>query len=312
MVGRAGQPQGWPALYRYSYPRSVCHPSVGRWVAVHYRYWIEHTMNAIPQGASAPAVESLSVITYQQQPVITTELLAKLYGTDAHNIRKNFFSNADRFIAGKHFIKLEGAALREFKHSITESDSVKIARNVNSLLLWTERGAARHAKMLDTEQAWEVFEKLEDCYFSVKAAPVALAAPVPTLSKELRGHIHRTAHAIALRQYDTIHAILTDCATDNLACGATEQACVGYVDAYADLADGTVLINIRDAQEIVHAVGQVIDQAGSAIAAIRRIEQRSGFNLYPRIKRNEWDNQGFHKHDRLVQEVIDRITGEAE
>ena len=173
MVGRAGQPQGWPALYRYSYPRSVCHPSVGRWVAVHYRYWIEHTMNAIPQGASAPAVESLSVITYQQQPVITTELLAKLYGTDAHNIRKNFFSNADRFIAGKHFIKLEGAALREFKHSITESDSVKIARNVNSLLLWTERGAARHAKMLDTEQAWEVFEKLEDCYFSVKAAPTS-------------------------------------------------------------------------------------------------------------------------------------------
>ncbi|EDE8442018.1 phage antirepressor Ant, partial [Salmonella enterica subsp. enterica serovar Pomona] len=32
--------------------------------------------------------------------------------------------------------------------------------------LWTERGAARHAKMLETDQAWEVFEKLEDCYFS--------------------------------------------------------------------------------------------------------------------------------------------------
>ncbi|MDR8143073.1 hypothetical protein XC08_22250, partial [Acinetobacter baumannii] len=29
----------------------------------------------------------------------------------------------------------------------------------------TERGAARHAKMLDTDQAWEVFEQLEDCYF---------------------------------------------------------------------------------------------------------------------------------------------------
>ncbi|EDX9917141.1 ORF6N domain-containing protein, partial [Salmonella enterica] len=26
--------------------------------------------------------------------------------------------------------------------------------------------AARHAKMLETDQAWEVFEKLEDCYFS--------------------------------------------------------------------------------------------------------------------------------------------------
>ncbi|ENT3909961.1 P22AR C-terminal domain-containing protein, partial [Escherichia coli] len=34
------------------------------------------------------------------------------------------------------------------------------------LILWTERGAARHAKMLETDQAWDVFEKLEDCYFS--------------------------------------------------------------------------------------------------------------------------------------------------
>ncbi|KAA9920381.1 hypothetical protein, partial [Escherichia coli] len=34
------------------------------------------------------------------------------------------------------------------------------------LILWTERGAARHAKMLETDQAWEVFEKLEDSYFN--------------------------------------------------------------------------------------------------------------------------------------------------
>lgn len=36
--------------------------------------------------ASAPlAVESLSVITYQSRPVVTTELLAQLYGTDTDN-----------------------------------------------------------------------------------------------------------------------------------------------------------------------------------------------------------------------------------
>lgn len=123
---------------------------------------------------SAPAsfaVESLSVVTYQQQPVVTTELLAQLYGTDAHNILKNFNSNSDRFVSGKHFIKLEGEALREFKRCITESDSVKIPVQTRNLLLWTERGAARHAKMLDTDQAWEVFEKLEDCYFKPQATP---------------------------------------------------------------------------------------------------------------------------------------------
>ncbi|MDL9985518.1 hypothetical protein QS817_20565, partial [Providencia rettgeri] len=33
---------------------------------------------------------------------------------------------------------------------------------------WTERGAARHAKMLDTDNAWDVFEALEDFYFAKK------------------------------------------------------------------------------------------------------------------------------------------------
>ncbi|WP_053890286.1 P22AR C-terminal domain-containing protein, partial [Escherichia coli] len=71
-----------------------------------------------------------------------------------------------RFIEEKHFFKLEGETLREFKHRVAFNYSVKIARNVRSLILWTERGAARHAKMLETDQAWDVFEKLEDCYFS--------------------------------------------------------------------------------------------------------------------------------------------------
>ncbi len=34
------------------------------------------------------------------------------------------------------------------------------------LYLWTKRGAARHAKMLSTDRAWEVFEQLEDTYFN--------------------------------------------------------------------------------------------------------------------------------------------------
>ena len=112
------------------------------------------------------SVETLSTITYKQIPVITTELLAQLYGTEAIRIRQNHHENKGRFIEEKHFFKLEGETLREFKHRVAFNYSVKIARNVRSLILWTERGAARHAKMLETDQAWDVFEKLEDCYFS--------------------------------------------------------------------------------------------------------------------------------------------------
>lgn len=119
--------------------------------------------------------ETLTKISHNHTPVITTELLARLYGTDTDNIKKNYSRNHDRFVAGKHFFKLEGVELREFKNKVTSSHLV--ANRAKHLILWTERGAARHAKMLETDQAWEVFEKLEDCYFSQKEKTPAPARP---------------------------------------------------------------------------------------------------------------------------------------
>lgn len=112
------------------------------------------------------SIESISLITHQNIPVITTELLAQLYGTKIKNISDNFLNNATRFVAGKHYFKIEKNELREFKNR-PETIGL-VGKNARSLILWTERGAARHAKMLETDQAWEVFEKLEDCYFSQK------------------------------------------------------------------------------------------------------------------------------------------------
>ncbi|GKX54083.1 hypothetical protein SOASR030_01950 [Leminorella grimontii] len=107
--------------------------------------------------------ETLSPIAYNQIPVITTELLAQLYGADENNIQQNHKRNAGRFIEGKHFFKATGEGLKSLRLTISQ---LQISPKTRSLILWTERGAARHAKMLETDQAWEVFEKLEDCYFN--------------------------------------------------------------------------------------------------------------------------------------------------
>ncbi|ENS0953133.1 ORF6N domain-containing protein [Escherichia coli] len=117
------------------------------------------------------SVDTLPAITHNQIPVITTELLAQLYGTKIKNISDNFLNNTTRFVVGKHYFKIEKNELREFKDR-PETIGL-VGKNARSLILWTERGAARHAKMLETDQAWEVFEKLEDCYFSQKQPPVA-------------------------------------------------------------------------------------------------------------------------------------------
>ncbi|MFM0488033.1 ORF6N domain-containing protein [Paraburkholderia graminis] len=109
--------------------------------------------------------ENLPAVVWQEANVITTELLAKLYGTQPTNIKSNFNYNKDRFEEGKHFFRLSGKDLREFKENrVSISDPVTNSR-AREIMLWTERGAARHAKMLETDQAWDVFEKLEDHYF---------------------------------------------------------------------------------------------------------------------------------------------------
>ncbi|EEQ2305301.1 ORF6N domain-containing protein [Escherichia coli] len=119
------------------------------------------------------SVETLSPITHNQIPVITTELLAQLYCTEINNIKVNYTRNSERFVEGKHFFKVVGDELKNLRVTLSNSQNLQpslrglqISPKARALILWTERGAARHAKMLETDQAWEVFEKLEDNYFN--------------------------------------------------------------------------------------------------------------------------------------------------
>lgn len=139
----------------------------------------QHTGNQI---AATVTPETLPALTHKGKPVVTTALLAKLYGTEEANLQRNFQRNAGRFEEGKHYHRLEGAELKAFKGYATDSRVVEVSAQARHLTLWTERGAARHAKMLDTEAAWEVFEVLEDCYFS-NAGPETLQTITDTCSQ---------------------------------------------------------------------------------------------------------------------------------
>ncbi|MFW5403031.1 ORF6N domain-containing protein [Pectobacterium carotovorum] len=147
------------------------------------------------------SVESLSVVTHNNIPVVTSELLAQLYGTETVRIRQNHKRNSDRFIEGKHFFNLKDADLQDFKDRVSKRYSVDnnrpdlnglVGKRARSLILWTERGAARHAKMLETDQAWDVFEKLEECYFNPQAKAVQPLPQKPVHPCELEFYIPET------------------------------------------------------------------------------------------------------------------------
>lgn len=116
--------------------------------------------------------KDLQIIEYRGQRVATTEQLAAGYGTDVANIKMNFSRNADRFIEGKHFFKVTGDELTNLRVSF---GYLQISPKTRSLMLWTERGAANHAKMLETDRAWEYYNDLTEFYFTRRDA---LPAPV--------------------------------------------------------------------------------------------------------------------------------------
>lgn len=104
------------------------------------------------------------MIEQNGQRVLTTAQLADAYGTDTISIQQNFHNNKSRYVEGKHFYLLTGEPLRILKRDLENFD-VAVPKNVNRFYLWTERGALLHAKSLNTDKAWEVYDFLVEHYF---------------------------------------------------------------------------------------------------------------------------------------------------
>lgn len=112
-------------------------------------------------------MNKLIPLNFKNERVITTELLADVYKTDINNIQANFKNHKGNFQEGKHYYLIQGNELRELKNQLNDIQT-PINKFTSSLYLWTERGANRHCKILDTDKAWEQFDNLEETYFNVK------------------------------------------------------------------------------------------------------------------------------------------------
>lgn len=110
-------------------------------------------------------MDNPKIIEYRDIRVLTTQQIAEAYGTNADVISRNFSNNKERYVAGKHYICLIGEELRGAKAS---GKIYGLPQNANKFYLWTEKGAFLHAKSLNTDVAWEVYDRLVDFYFQKK------------------------------------------------------------------------------------------------------------------------------------------------
>lgn len=121
-------------------------------------------------------MNEMQKVEYNGVLVLTTQQLAEAYETNSDTITKNFNRNKDRYKDGKHFICLKGDELRAFK----ANGQIDLLPSVNTLYLWTKKGAFLHAKSLNTDTAWEVYDRLVDNYFEPRQ-DIALSELSPEL-----------------------------------------------------------------------------------------------------------------------------------
>ena len=111
-------------------------------------------------------MSKLVPLEFGNQRILTTEQLAEIYETSIDNIKVNFNNHKSNFEEGKHYYLLKGQELKAFKNQV--NDIYPVDKHTASLYLWTERGANRHCKILDTDKAWNQFDNLEENYFNPK------------------------------------------------------------------------------------------------------------------------------------------------
>ncbi|MEK3993666.1 ORF6N domain-containing protein [Psychrobacillus sp. FSL K6-2365] len=109
-------------------------------------------------------MKQLQTIEQSGQRVLTTSQLAASYGAEKQQISKNFTRNIDRYKEGKHYFSLTGTEKHDFLNHVQIDDGSK---NAQVLYLWTEKGAWLHAKSLNTDEAWDAYEKLVDEYYKL-------------------------------------------------------------------------------------------------------------------------------------------------
>lgn len=121
-------------------------------------------------------MNNLTITEFKGIRVLTTHQIAEVYGTDSKTVSYNFNHNKDRYASGKHYILLEGEELRAFR------EIHDLPSNLNKLYLWTEKGAFLHAKSLNTDVAWEVYDHLVDNYFN-KKKPLTVMEQIQILAQ---------------------------------------------------------------------------------------------------------------------------------
>lgn len=152
--------------------------------------------------------EELQIVEYEGLRVASTKQIAEKYGCSPQQLTKNFRNNKSRYTKGKHYFELSGEELKEFRLRAdlqyqnlgvqnSQSDKaethtdlqekilpLQISAKSRVLYLWTQRGALLLAKSINTDIAWQAYERLVDFYFEAQSEKEEFNPPIEKFPEE--------------------------------------------------------------------------------------------------------------------------------
>ena len=102
---------------------------------------------------------TIQIVEYMGSRVVTFEMMDNLHHRPEGTANRNFKSNRDRFIEGKHFYLIDFSKKDEFRPFGIEIPP-------RGLTVLTERGYSMLVKSFTDDFAWDVQEQLSDSYFN--------------------------------------------------------------------------------------------------------------------------------------------------
>ena len=232
-----------------------------------------------------------TVIEFSNERVLTTQQLAEVYETDVKNIQTNFNRNKDRFIEGKHYYILEGEELKKFKSSLP-TESRQPLKFAPQLILWTEKGADRHCKILDTDKAWEQFDNLEDTYFRVKRGETG---QVNTAADKLLIAEAKLMNAKA--RIASLWLKLSDHNSDN---PTHQQICNSYA---SEVLTGEKVLPLPECQERYYTATEIAEMVGSNKNTVGKKAKAAGIRPVDEDTKSEYGMWFFDKSPNSHKQV---------
>ena len=101
---------------------------------------------------------------------ITDKTIAEIHNMQIKHVRENINKNIKRFKIDIDYINLKAVGVTDYNLELLESlgySKMQISKSENIFLL-SERGYSKLIKIMDTDLAWEIHDKLMDEYFTMR------------------------------------------------------------------------------------------------------------------------------------------------